>query len=498
MLINSEYPIAEGTDFPLGEYKTSGVMMNTAMLSDYASLSKAVGEKYIREGDFKGFYFGFALAPEKYFPSSGAVPIFVGGALAGVVALSGVEAVANMTGIMVPPVGRTSGRAIWVVLAEIVVFNLIFAVAMTSLPDLPADILATRSEGALTPHDVALRDTMLRVLAEARVGPWFAMASSLVFALLLLSAVNTAIGGMISLQYTLARDGELPPLFVRLNAFGVPWVPLAAACGVCAVVLMFARDVEELAHLYAVGVVGAILINLASASFNPHITLKRIERAGLLVIALVLLAIEVTIIWQKPAARLFAAAVMAAGYLLRAAVNKAPALTQHIPRLAGTVSSWFEEPPLPESAAAPPAIPFDPARPKILVASRGGNPALIDFAADEAARRGANLLVLFVRELVIAFGPSDVVQDPERDADAAMVFAAARQAAQEKQVPLMPIYCVSPSTPDMILDFAGTYGVDFVILGVSRRGALTRAIRGDVITRVASYLPPETTLLIHA
>lgn len=45
MLINSEYPIAEGTDFPLGEYKTSGVMMNTAMLSDYASLSKAVGEK---------------------------------------------------------------------------------------------------------------------------------------------------------------------------------------------------------------------------------------------------------------------------------------------------------------------------------------------------------------------------------------------------------------------------------------------------------------------
>lgn len=53
--------------------------------------SKAVGEKYIREGDFKGFYFGFALAPEKYFPSSGAVPIFVGGALAGVVALSGVD-----------------------------------------------------------------------------------------------------------------------------------------------------------------------------------------------------------------------------------------------------------------------------------------------------------------------------------------------------------------------------------------------------------------------
>ena len=52
-----------------------------------------------------------------------------------VLALSGVEAIANMTGIMVQPVERTARRAILPVLIEIVVLNLILALAMTSLPD---------------------------------------------------------------------------------------------------------------------------------------------------------------------------------------------------------------------------------------------------------------------------------------------------------------------------------------------------------------------------
>jgi hypothetical protein len=40
--------------------------------------------------------------------------------------------------------------------------------------------------------------------------------------------------------------------------------------------------------------------------------------------------------------------------------------------------------------------------------------------------------------------------------------------------------------------------VDYVIMGVTRRGTLFRALKGDVITQVAESLPAETTLLIHA
>jgi uncharacterized protein (UPF0303 family) len=61
------------------------------IVSHFGESSMAVGEKYVRNGDLKGFFFAFALSPNDYFPSGGAVPLRVGGALAGVVALSGVD-----------------------------------------------------------------------------------------------------------------------------------------------------------------------------------------------------------------------------------------------------------------------------------------------------------------------------------------------------------------------------------------------------------------------
>ena len=47
--------------------------------------------------------------------------------------------------------------------------------------------------------------------------------------LLLLSAVNTAVGALIGLNYMMARDGEMPWAFRRLNNHGVPWYPMAIA-----------------------------------------------------------------------------------------------------------------------------------------------------------------------------------------------------------------------------------------------------------------------------
>ena len=42
---------------------------------------------------------------------------------------------------------------------------------------------------------------------------------------------------MISVQYLMARDGELPPFMQALNRFGVPWLPALVAAGVPIVVL---------------------------------------------------------------------------------------------------------------------------------------------------------------------------------------------------------------------------------------------------------------------
>jgi amino acid transporter/nucleotide-binding universal stress UspA family protein len=419
-----------------------------------------------------------------------------------ILALSGVEAIANMTGIMVQPVKRTSRRAIWLVLAEVIIFNLFFAVIMTTLTSAPLDILANRPESMLTTHDHDMRDTMMKVIAAELVHPIFATVAAVIFGLLLLSATNTATSAMISVQYAMARDGELPPAFVKLNAFGVPWLGLVTAVGICTVVLLFEGDVEQLAHLYAIGVVGAITINLGSTCFNRQISVKTWERILIGVIASFLLIVECTIAVQKVQATIFAGSVILGGYLMRLAVKKAPALAPHVPRITQAMAKWFEAPPLPEAQDAFSTVgiePFDPAKKKILVACRGST-EIVKFAAEEAEARDANLIILFVRDLRLAFAPVGAATElqPQFDPDAVPIFATANKLAREKKLPYLPIYCVAPSAAEMILDFAGTYAVDYVIMGASRRGSLFRAMRGDVISEVAANLPKETTLLIHA
>jgi amino acid transporter/nucleotide-binding universal stress UspA family protein len=289
-----------------------------------------------------------------------------------VLALSGVEAIANMTGIMVPPVTKTSNKAIWPVLIEVVLLNLVLAVAMNGLPaagyslgaapgsayqqveevqkahpdwrtngeaqaeiagiareaNVPAEELATQSE-ELNTHIDDTQDAVLRVMAKVYVDPYlkiFSWICGFVFGALLLSAVNTAVADMVSIQYVMSRDTELPHVLTKLNIFGVPWYALIAAVGLPIVLLCIFQDVYTLANLYAVGVVGAIAINLGSCSFNRAMPVKKWERAGLAFLALAMIGIEVTLVWQKPDARYFAAFVLCAGLLARFFTKTYPGL----------------------------------------------------------------------------------------------------------------------------------------------------------------------------
>ena len=98
-------------------------------------------------------------------------------------------------------------------------------------------------------------------------------------ALLLLSAVNTAIMAKVSVMYSMAHDKELPRPLTRLNYSGVPWIALIVACVLPMLILVFEADAKALGDLYAIGVVGAIAINFLCCAVNRSLIMNRWERA---------------------------------------------------------------------------------------------------------------------------------------------------------------------------------------------------------------------------
>lgn len=449
-----------------------------------------------------------------------------------VLALSGVEAIANMTGIMVHPVNRTAKKSIWPVLFEVVIFNLILAVAMNALPAkylAKADAsgqkttLAAQEERAreiekmpqwkenpalVAEHDAAELTTdqkdaenrVLWVMAKEFVGRPFAAICGIVFGLLLLSAVNTAIADMVSIQYVMARDSELPKGLMKLNIFGVPWRTLLAAVAMPSLILLVTGDLDLMAGLYAIGVVGAIAINLGSCCMNARMPLKVYERAGMGLLAAIMIAIEITLAIGKPSALAFAATVLGAGLGLRFVTKTyLPARARRKAALAaartrGAAAALAVSPEAVEFGT--PAEQLDMSKPKVLVATRGGIP-LLQFAAKYAKRMDGILMIMFVRQVnVITMGSGVMTLDEDEEARA--VFRKAAELCHAAGVAMIPVYAVSPDVAYAILDQAATYNVDSVLMGVSRQGTLLRALRGDVLTAVADHLPADISLLIHA
>ncbi len=454
-----------------------------------------------------------------------------------VLALSGVEAIANMTGIMVQPVEKTARKAIVPVLIEIVVLNLILAAAMNTLPD---SVLFTPDGKS------AHTDDMLKVVASHFIGDTFAKFSSVIFGMLLLSAVNTALADLVSIQYMLSRDKELPHAFSGLNRFGMPALPLVIGAVIPAVVVLIFPDVTALSGLYAIGVVGAIAINLGTTSTNGELALRKAERMLMLVLTVVMIAIETTICIVKPEARGFALIVLVAGLagrLVTIVTNRAVpiprrgrimyltfagasiALEVGITLLIGHTWAGFalsvlvavgigyasyqtqsyrsllfaHEAPVPVAPKRPSMMQPGAYVPKlrIMVATQG-NPKLLQFALDECKSRQAELMLLFIRHLAITPMGEAVSFKLHEDEAALELFERLRTQAKEAGVPLRLLYGVARDVPDAILDMAVTHGADFLLLGTTRRGTLWRAMKGDVIQAVAEQLPESVGLLIHA
>ena len=371
-------------------------------------------------------------------------------------------------------------------------------------------------EAKAGPHSSVMEDAVknkvLRVMGETFVHPWFGVACGAVFGLLLISAVNTVIGGMMSIGYVMARDAELPRFFSKLNLFGVPYVGLIPALFVPILLLTLFSTLETLADLYAIGVVGAIAINLTCCTINQKLPVKTWERACIGAIAAVMIVIELTLAVEKPLALVFVSVILLIGlgarfftksYLparAKALANLTPE-QRNAPVFRGMRIAVKPAPARVEPSEVPafgtPAEQLDMSKPHVMVATRGGA-RLINFASDYAKQRGAILFVIYVRQLNVQFSMGSEGPSLEEDVEAQTAFKSADEACKAKGVAMVPIYAVSRDVADTILDFAATYDVRALLMGVSRQGTLLRAMRGDVLTAVADQLPEDIPLLIHA
>ncbi len=464
-------------------------------------------------------------------------------------ALAGVEAVANMTGMMKKPVAREAKRTIWPVSIEVVALNLLFGLALAGLsfaadgtslrdkhtPDeqgiaqsrqvvmelLPAEIASEFAGGAslvftddqLTTlpakaaqayhhheeyvHSVEkYTNASMRIIAKetatdrfgSAFGAVFGNIAGITFGLLLLSATNTAIMAMVSVFFAMGQDKELPRALTKLNYSGVPWVGLIVSVIIPMLVIAVEQDVTVLASLYVLGVTGAITVTVLSSAYNKQLELSKPVRIGMWILGLFLFSITLTIGITQPISTMFSGALIALALGTRTIRSHAGPLDTG-ETLDTPSTGWM-------AILKDQKIEIDPAKPKIMLAARGRYQS--EFAVDTAKRRDATLFAVFVRPIrVMDLRPG---QAPRIETDKAAQEALGTTAilAKEHGVSFVPIYVTSQSIADEILDYTVTYGCDTLIVGKSRRSVFSRKLEGDVVSMISESLPEGITLIKRA
>lgn len=389
-----------------------------------------------------------------------------------VLALSGVEAIANLTGVMRKPVYHTARKSIFLVAIEVAVFNMLLAAAMIALAT--PEIAAHEHAAGLARS--AHTEDMLAFMARCYVGVWGEWSVRIIGGLLLLSATNTAVNGVMSILYVMSRDGELPALLQKLNGFGAPWVGAMAAAGVPAIVLLFFHDLETLASLYAIGVVGAVALDCILAALHPRLRkwYRKVAVGGL---GAFLVIVWVTLAFTKVPALIFVSIVMVIGLSLRA-ITKLYAKKRPRPSLLRR--AIMEQ--LSEDALA---------RKKILLATAGSD-ELAEDALQIAQKENASLVVTFIRPVALNYKvEAENIFTLDTDPAAQILFTEFLAHGHKYNVPVIPMYDIGTNAPEMIAEFAAMNAVDKVLIGSSRRGALHHLLKGSFQRRLESLLPPD-------
>ncbi len=379
-----------------------------------------------------------------------------------VLALSGVEAIASLTGVMKKPVYKTASKAIWVVATEVAVFNIILAIVMLSILPLGRE---------------AHTNDMLAHMAGTYVGAWGEWPVRIIAGLLLLSATNTAIGALMGTLYVMSRDSELPRFFQKLNGFGAPWVAGILAAAVPAVVLVFVHELEPLSHLYAIGIVGAVAINCTLCAFHPRLR-KLWRKTPMMVIGALLIAIWLTLAYTKPAALAFVMIVMAIGLVARQATR--------------WTAKRRARPTLLQQAIMEQLTPEALAKPRFLLATAGSDAMAIP-ALKAAKEHNAALVVCFIREVALSYKSAGDKRRLTLDTDPAaqQLFTDFLEHGHSMGVPIIPTYDMGQSSPELIAENAAMNAVSAVLIGTSRRGAFHRLVKGSFQKKLESLLPSD-------
>jgi len=412
-----------------------------------------------------------------------------------ILALSGVEAIANLTGVLKldkgatpehPRVGKTATKAILPVAIEVSLGTALLAWAVLSLPH--------SMEGAI----VERKDDVLRFVAEyyaglalgPHAGQIFGWFVGIAFAVLLFSAVNTAVAALIGLMFMMSNDGEMPRSFTRLNSHGVPTIPLAVSVALPVIVLFISPGLDALAGLYAIGVVGAIAVNLGSCAFNRALPMGWPARIMMTCTFLLLCGVELTLAHTKPDALFFVTCVLLLGLALRAWSQKHKGIT--------TVQVPNKVAEMVEKLQAEDLKPSLPEGGKILVCLRGVTPVL-KHAIETAKVRNASLYVLYVREVAVAFGASTEAAQSrwQDDPEAALIMKTAQSLGEQAGVKVIPVYAVAEKAGTAIADVAATLGVDELYLGASGHTALAHLLHGSVVQQVVKSLPDDIAVVIR-
>lgn len=400
-----------------------------------------------------------------------------------IVALSGIEAIANATGVMRldrgtttmhPSVKKTSTPAILIVMIEVAVLTTLFSLALTAIPG-----LELRNDSVFTAHGEEIRDHVLRFLGQTFLsgilgptfGYLFGLIISIIVALLLLSAVNTAVIGLISILYLMANDNELPRPFQKLNRYGVPYLSCFIATILPFALILIFKDIAKLADLYAIGFVGAIATNLGSTSTDFSLPLRRNERGIMIFTFLIMAAIEITLFAEKPHARNYVLAITALGLILRTVTHKPKEERKVVPLV---------------------KVPVAPGEPALLcLAKRMGK--TVSFALEKAERLKCPLYLLFVREQK-TLSEKDAEKTWVEDREATRFFNAVLKKIPEG-ANVHFCYIATDAPANSIVEYAIQLEVTQVIMSLPK-GALFQLVRGNLLRDLSNGLPPEIQFVV--
>ena len=129
-----------------------------------------------------------------------------------------------------------------------------------------------------------------------------------------------------------------------------------------------------------------------------------------------------------------------------------------------------------------------------LVAVRGKAPTLIREAVNRVKGRDElAVYCVYVEEVPGLFLSNE---PPEPNPDGVASLHAAFEEAHKLGVELIPIWMISYNAAEAIARAADTLDVDGVMVGVSRRNALYRLLRGQVVKGLARRLPKNCHLIL--